>query len=57
MFTRRLSCACGLLALLVAVEASARAGTDFQVGAADKDITPPAGRPYVGLWGTPRKAR
>ena len=27
--------------------------TDFRVGAADKDITPPAGHPHVGLWCPP----
>jgi Neutral/alkaline non-lysosomal ceramidase, N-terminal len=48
MTARRAGWACGLLALLMVVEAGARAGTDFQVGAADKDITPPPGIP---MWG------
>ena len=48
MATRRLSWASGLLALLMLVETTARAGTDFHVGAADKDITPPPGIP---MWG------
>ena len=48
MTPRRISWAFGLLALLTVVEASAFGGTDFQVGAADKDITPPAGIP---MWG------
>ncbi len=48
MATRRLSWASGLLALLMLVETTAIAGTDFQAGAADKDITPPPGIP---MWG------
>ncbi len=48
MKMRRLIWALGLLASLAVVEASAKAGSDFQVGAADKDITPPPGVP---MWG------
>jgi neutral ceramidase len=48
MNPRRLSWACVLLAVLTVVEASACSGADFQVGAADKDITPPVGIP---MWG------
>ena len=47
MFMRRLIWTCGLFALL-SVVASTAGTTDFQVGAADKDITPPPGIP---MWG------
>ena len=48
MFMRRSIWACGLLALISVVPLSAGGATDFLVGAADKDITPPPGIP---MWG------
>ena len=48
MTTIRLRWTCALLAVLAVGEARAADSTDFRVGAADKDITPPAGIP---MWG------
>ncbi len=48
MFMRRLIWTCGLFALFSIAASSGSAATDFQVGAADKDITPPPGIP---MWG------
>ena len=48
MTTIRLRWTCALLAALALGEARAADSTDFRVGAADKDITPPVGIP---MWG------
>jgi neutral ceramidase len=48
MTTIRLIWTCALLATLAFGEASAADSTDFRVGAADRDITPPVGIP---MWG------
>src|SRR5262245_29442374 len=48
MTTTRLRWTCALLAILAFGDASAADSTDFRVGAADKDITPPVGVPMCG---------
>ena len=48
MKTRSLGWTCVLAAAFTAFQASAALGTDFRVGASDKDITPPPGVP---MWG------